>query len=418
MPFGQDTLGGMETKSNLHHLSRLLTEGLTASGADWPAVLALARRHGVSPILFWRLRQGGEAVRGTVPVDVWEALRADFFRAAARRMVVERQLARVLAAVAGAGVPILVVKGAAAGAFYPHPALRTYGDLDVLVPDEKVRAAETALNGLGYRAVKPQEWMLDHYHHLALAGDGNQLVVEIHWRLDIDEQEGIPNYAARLPNEDLWARAEPWSVCGQPALRLEAVDAVLHLCRHAVVQHRLRIGLRPVCDLAQVVEDWGVGQWQALAARATDYGLVQPVYLMLTLAAEVLDVAVPPDVLEALRPSDLLPEDLVERVLAWDGGQRAAPVPVAAVQAGTRATWLSQVRYFLWHLFPPRDGMAMAYGVAADSPAIWLLYLWRPVDLLRRYGKGAWSALRGDPAARAAWQREAWLERWLRGGDR
>jgi hypothetical protein len=49
-------------------------------------------------------------------------------------------------------------------------------------------------------------------------------MVEVHWRLDIDEQEGIPNYAATLPVEDLWARAVPWTVDGQAALRLEAVS--------------------------------------------------------------------------------------------------------------------------------------------------------------------------------------------------
>jgi hypothetical protein len=66
-------------------------------------------------------------------------------------MVAERQLAQVLAALAGAGLPALVVKGAAAGAFYPDPALRAYGDLDVLVPRTQVDQAEVALNGLGYR---------------------------------------------------------------------------------------------------------------------------------------------------------------------------------------------------------------------------------------------------------------------------
>ena len=406
----------MKPGSGLYHLGRLLRDGSAAPGVDWPAILALARRHRVAPLLFWQLRQAGGDGPDGVPGDVWEALRADFFAAAARRMVVELQLIEVLAAAAGAGIPMMVVKGAAVGAYYLHPALRTYLDLDVLVPEAQVRAAQAALQGLGYRPLKPQEWMLDHYHHLALGGGDGRLVVEVHWRLDIDEQEGIPNYAARLPSEDVWARAEPWSVGGQPALRLEAVDAVLHLCRHAVVQHRLRLGLRPVYDLARVVADWTPRQWKVLVARARDYGLERPVYLMLTLAADVLGLVVPPDVLPALCPGDPLPGDLVERMLLWEG-ERVAAVPVAVVQAGTGATRLSQARHFLWHLFLPRDGMALAYGVPADSPRIWLTYLWRPFDLVRRYGKAAWLGLRGDPAARMAWQREAWLERWLRGRD-
>jgi hypothetical protein len=73
-------------------------------------------------------------------------------------------------------------------------------------------------------------------------------MVEVHWRLDIDEQEGFSNYAATLPVEDLWARAVPWSVAGQAAMRLEAVDAALHLCRHAAVQHRAHLQLSVLAD--------------------------------------------------------------------------------------------------------------------------------------------------------------------------
>jgi hypothetical protein len=64
----------------------------------------------------------------------------------------------------------------------------------------------------------------------------------------------------------------------EAALRLEAVDAMLHLCRHAVVQHRAHLGLRPLCDLAQVVHGWGSGEWEELARRAVAYGLARPVY--------------------------------------------------------------------------------------------------------------------------------------------
>jgi hypothetical protein len=53
---------------------------------------------------------------------------------------------------------------------------------------------------------------------------------------------------------------------------------VLHLCRHAVVQHRAHLGLRPLCDLAQVVHGWGSGEWEELARRAVAYGLARPVY--------------------------------------------------------------------------------------------------------------------------------------------
>ena len=189
----------------------------------------------------------------------------------------------------------------------------------------------------------------------------------------------------------------------------------LHLCRHAVVQHRLRLGLRSLCDLAQVTEKWSLSQWESLARRASVYGLARPVYLMLALTEQVIGLAAPGDVMSTLLPpgSTPLPFDLAVSLLETKSRQRV-DVPVAMVQAGAEATLMGKLRRLLWHLFLPREGMAVIYRIPADSPRIWLTYIRRPVDLLRRYGGTVWATLGGEQAARVAWEREAWLERWLR----
>ncbi|MBN1814660.1 MAG: nucleotidyltransferase family protein [Anaerolineae bacterium] len=390
----------------LQALGRLLMGAPPDPAADWDSLVALARRHGVSPLLFWRLeRERQPGVETSLPEAVRETLRQDFLIAAARAMVAEHQLSRVLGALAAAGVPVMVVKGAAVGAFYPDPALRAYSDLDILVPHTKVNQAEVALLGVDHRCVNPGAWALGHHQHLPpiASGDG-KLPVEVHWRLDNVDSSGC------LPVGDLWARAQSWSVGGQPALRLDAIDAVLYLCRHAVVQHRARLGLRPLCDLAQMVWGWDQAKWDMLAQRALDYQLDRVVYLVLTLAEQVLGLTVPLKAMEILRPpGEPLPDDLAECLLEPRGEE--AVVPVTVVRARTEMTLVARLRHFFWHLFLPRDGMAVAYNIPADSPRIWLAYLRRPFDLLRRYGKSVWDVLWGR---RAAWDREVWLERWLR----
>jgi hypothetical protein len=325
----------------------------------------------------------------------------------------EHQLAEVLKVLTEASVPALVIKGAAVGAFYPDPALRPYSDLDVLVPEMQLERAEEALQTLGYWCSQPKAWWLQHDHHLPpIVSDRGWLRVEVHWRLDRGEAPG------RLPAEDLWSRAIPWSVENEPALRLDQVDTALYLCRHAVVKHRARMGLRPLCDLVQVTEGWGQDDWDALVQRTKEYGMARPVYLMLVLVECALGQDVPAEVMSVLGPADNrpMPDDLVEALLSledWTG----ASVPVAAVQAGAKSTFVTRLRHLSWHLFLPRDGMAVVYNIPADSPRIWLTYLWRPVDLLRRYGRSAWGMLRGERAARAAWAREVWLEHWLRASE-
>jgi hypothetical protein len=208
----------------------------------------------------------------------------------------------------------------------------------------------------------------------------------------------------------------PWTVEGQEALRLEDVDAVLYLCVHALLKHHAHLGLRPVSDLVYVVRDWSPERWQALVSRAVAYCLSRPVYLMLVLMEELFGLAPPREVSAALRPpgGDALPGDLVERLLVRNGTQ-AVVVPRAAVQAGAKGGTAAGLRHFLWHTFLPREGMAHKYGIPAASPRIWLTYLWRPIDLLRRYGDSAWKSLRRDETVRAAWDGEAWLEQWLHG---
>jgi hypothetical protein len=439
---------GRSQAALVKRLGRLLMGALPEPDVDWAAMVDVARRHGVSALLYWRLpphsfgsaqdrpspplptvgmlRDLPQGERGQVagepssvlpadPVPGWvrEALHEDFYAAAVQSMVAERQLAQVLEAFAGAGVRVLVIKGAALGAFYPDTALRSYGDLDVMVPRAQVERAEETLQVLGYQCCETKEWRLEQHFHLPpMRGSDGQLTVEVHWRLDDLERIG------HLPTEELWQRAVPWSVGGQPTLRLDAVDTALHLCRHAVVQHRVRLGLRPLCDLAYVMEDWEQAEWETLAPRARAYGLERATYFMLSLVEWFLGVETPHEVVEALVPAadESIQTSLLERFLGLDLEPSAA-LPSTAVRAWAKGTRRERLAYFVSHLFLSRAGMEALYHIPAHSARIWLTYLLHPIALLRRYGKASWAVLRHDQAARAVWDREVWLERWLRGGD-
>ena len=372
----------------------------------WDAVVPLARRHGLAPLLYWRAaRTPG---RAAVPAPLLEELRNDFYCAAARTMLAERQLAELLAALGEAGVRTLVLKGAVAGAFYPDPALRSYCDLDFLVPHPQVPPAEQVLRALGYRFHSSPSWWQEQMQHLPpMTRPGDDLGVEVHWRIGPDEGAGC------LPTTDLWERSVPWSLepgSGRPALRLDDVDTVLHLCHHAAVQHRLHLGLRPLCDLAQVVRGWDEARWLTLAARARAYGLGRAVDLVLALAARWLSLEPPSEITRPWQPLAPLLDGWLARLASHEAG-----APTAMVVARSTAGFNAGLRHFLWHLFLPRQGMAIVYGIPARSPRIWLAYAWRPFDLLRKHGGTMWRVLWGDRAARSDWTSDVWLERWLHG---
>ena len=410
---GMDGPVGDESVEGLRRLGRILAAFPIEPGTDWASVIGLARRQRVSPLLFWRLEQRESDAGGGAgaPQEVMDELRRDLHTAAAQAMLAELQLATILGMLSAADVPVIVVKGAATAAFYPDPALRAYGDIDIMVAKAQLDAAERALNGLGYECFASKAWWLDHFHHLPpMVSERGGLLVELHWGLDYEAGKG------RLPADDLWARAVQWTVQGQPTLRLDTIDAVLHLCRHAVVQHRVYGAFRSLCDLAQLTEGWGQEEWETMGQRALDYELARPVYLTLVLAEQALDFTAPAEVLVMLRPPGSVPEpeELMRRLMRSDGVM-SDRVSVGAVQAATEGPFAARLGFLAESLLLPREGMAMVYRIPVDSPRIWLAYLWRPVDLLRRYGLSIWRTFRGERGAQAMWQREVWLERWLRG---
>jgi hypothetical protein len=411
----QDTSGEGQ---GVRVLGRLLAGEPPKPGLDWEELAMLARQHKVSPLLFWQLRvqtgspglaEGYDPGETGIPVEAWHDLVEDFYLAAARSMRSEAQLAQVLRSLEAEGVTAMVIKGAALGAVYPDPALRPYVDLDLLVPEDQLARAESALNRLGYRASTSKGWSMEHHRHLpTMMATDDQSPVEIHWRLD------NPGQVGHLPTPEMWGRAVPLSVGGQAALQLDPIDAALHVCCHAVVQNIGRLGLQPVCDLVQLAESWDRAQWEALACRAKRYGLARAVFFMLFLAREAMELAVPADVTDELASAGgvMAYDGQIERFLTLE--QRPRPLPATALRALAQKGLSARVIYMVRSVFPSRASMAALYKVPIDSPRVWVAYVRRPLDLLLRHGRAVWHVLRGDPAAQEAWEREAWLERWLR----
>ena len=411
----------------LRGLARLLMGDRPGSGTDWAAILQLARAYHVSALLCWRLREAGWQVhRGNqkaemppgceppgVPPEIQAALTADLRKAAVHAMRAETELAQILAALQSAQVPVVVLKGATLAARYPHEALRSYGDLDLLIPREQMAPAERVLGELGYRTSRHhlRDWTLDNRHHFPpMTSEAKALDVELHWRLS--SRGGVEHIP--IPIDALWARAVPWQVQGQTALRFSDLDLALHVCHHGAVLHRMQLGLQPLLDLAFLVDGWDREQWQTLTSWIERYGQRPAVALLFSLAQELFGPIVPREVLDRLAPAGEppWPGDMPERLLLQrvDSERNLSRVLLAARAQNSVG---ARLRRLLWHLFLPRPAMAATYGVPANSPRIWLAYAWRPVDLMRRYGGTVWNRLTGDPATRATRELEVWLQRWL-----
>lgn len=170
----------MTLRSNLAFVAAALRGADAQPGPD---LASFARQHSVAEILDGLLE--GTRLRERVPEDALAAFRAARHRQADRSARLLAALGQVVGAFHEAGIPCIALKGLGLGArFYGGLDRRASRDLDLLVAEEDVRAAEGALAALGFRRasiVPSRRLALKFTHAFDYAGGG--VTVDLHWTI-------------------------------------------------------------------------------------------------------------------------------------------------------------------------------------------------------------------------------------------
>jgi hypothetical protein len=277
--------------------SRAALRALLDRGAlDFARLLARARDNGVHGTVghrLLRLSSDGAPVPPAVAAEARALRDAAVFRELAQR----RLLGRILAALAGAGLPApVLLKGAALReTLYPAPWQRAMDDVDLLVPPETLAETLAALRPLGFSA-RPADPRRVHteagWHARTLTAAGAPLRVDVHTAL---ARPG--RFRVEPPAALLW-RARPLVVEGQPALALPDGDALLNLALHTA-ETTGRGALKRLVDLALLVRRGRI-VWSWTARRAHRWGATGALRAALWLCARVTGAAPPPWVWERL----------------------------------------------------------------------------------------------------------------------
>jgi len=389
---------------------------------DWHLLATTAWHQGVAPLLYHALKRAGWPTG--VPPDVQADLRQAYYATTTVNILVYRELARLLAALATAetptdhrpptadshtryarrnvyhaslittsAIPAVVLKGAAlATTLYRHIGLRPLGDLDLLVPEECLIEAVARLKALGY--VEPYPEMAPGFnamagHHVHLQGGlAIRVAVELHWTLIGGEHDW------RTPSLPwFWSQTEaltptPRGEGVRGALSLNPTAHLLYLCAHLMLQHgEAHAPLRWFYDIYLLVkrEGWRI-RWDELVARAREFHWAPAVHATLEGTrdrfvgpVESADEAwLPLGVLEALVES---PDRRASRLVA----RRADPLQTRATGVMAAASALSagaRLRLLLAITMPSPAYMRWRYK---PRPAwLWPLYYpYRWFDILR-----------------------------------
>jgi len=267
------------------------------------------------------------------------------------------------------------------------------------------------LRALGFSADRPTAAGGDAAKHLRPLKRADIGAVELHWNVTADGR-GIS-----IDPAPLWARAEPRTFSAVTALGLAPSDLVLHLTAHASYDHQFGQGVRPMIDLAAVVDRYHDRiEWRAVLARAREWGWWHGVGLALSLAADWAEADIPRDVLAEIGIQKEEPiYGVAEQQIAGAGHvplMRHTLTALAHERRGRRA------RYGLARLFPALTPTAREYGTSTRSFTFWSFYV-RDVAarVVRHTPTLARWQFRGDADLDAFALNQNRLSKWMNDSD-
>ena len=350
-----------------------------ASRADWSRLLVLAEEHGVIGHLAARLPELDDNI---VSAEKRSAL-VELHRAQVFRMLgMIRELFHLLELLAGKDISLLVVKGPVLAVdAYGDAAIRSYGDLDLLVRQRDIRRATEVLEAAGYEAAVP----LSAIDARKIPGQylftrsESSLLVELHNDLT------LRYFPRRLAIEELFARQTRVRLDGHEVPALSVEDELVYISVHGATHLWERLGW--IADVAALVTRQRDINWQAVTKAAEQVGAERMLATGLCLASDLLQARLPAPVLRRLE-RDGGAAKLAASVRRWLAGAGHAPPTLferAAFRLGMRGNRFFAPAYLLRLSLSPTEE-DWKPGDTENRHGLFDA-LRRPFRLARKYGR-------------------------------
>lgn len=366
----------LECASQRPDLSRIVE---VVRSADGPRLLALADDHGVAGLLAARLSGLRES---SVPPEVLQALRERQRSQTFISLRMTAELFRILDRFASQAIGALVVKGPVlAVQAYGDPAMRSYGDLDLLVRQRDIRRATELMLADGYRAqvsLSAVDAGKIPGQYLFNKPDSN-LLIELH------NDFTLRYFPRRLPIEKFFERQIRVPLDGREAPALSVEDELVLICIHGA--KHLWERLIWIADVAALVSRQSGIDWERVKESAHEVGAERMVHTGLRLASDLLRTQLPNEVL-ALVVADAVATRLARQVQKWLPAAGDAPPGLferAAFRLRMRGGLATAPAYLLRLLLSPTEEDWQSG--AEESRASLLDALRRPFRLARKYGR-------------------------------
>jgi len=251
---------------------------------SWPKVLAIARRHGIVPLLYEALSENPFHI----PEKTSAELKKQFYQDAINSFRYAAELVRLCGHLQRHGVRALPFKGPTLAALlYRKLSLRKIRDLDILVTKDQIDLALDVLKTCGYAPATAA----DHSNvsregkHVLLADQSAGFQVELHWAI------ADPAFGFSLRFDLLWAERQNVTLLTHPIATVSRENLLLILGAHGT-SHCWE-SLKWICDIAQAATVFPDLDWTSLLNNAHALGCKRMLLTGMALARNICEIELP-----------------------------------------------------------------------------------------------------------------------------
>lgn len=162
-------------------------------------------------------------------------------------------------------IPCVIIKGAAAAMAYPHPTLRSMGDVDILVKRADQNRAAELMEANGFTVTHDKDHLRHHYNY-----SKDKISFELHKRLaviDNEDEELLTLFEDGIDHRE-WAEIDNYRFPVFPKY-LNGLVLIFHINQHM----RSGLGLRQIIDWMMYVNHLSATQWEELRAMMRGLGM-------------------------------------------------------------------------------------------------------------------------------------------------
>jgi hypothetical protein len=343
--------------------------------ADWGVFLETVRRGGVGPLLFWRYSKSG--MLSQFPEHIQDALRKIYADTWMQNQKILAELEVISRSYKEAGIPVVLLKGICyVLTIYPDVGLRPMGDLDLLVPREKLVEAVQIAKTLGYTEKIPDAspGLAALLNHEVCLQKESEITLEIHHSLVADR-----SFVFSVAVDWFWRQTEIMASVNQTRFcglyMLTPTAQILYAASHAMLQHGGRSApLRWYYDLDQLIRLYHESiDWNLLFSQAKVFEWGSALAAALEQTCLYFETPIPKDVRIAL--SELTDRHQPLVALLW---KRTSSHTLVEYQKLIKLTGYARFRLVLALIAPSPEYMYWRYRQARawSLPLYYFLRWW------------------------------------------